>query len=90
MVVWRGGTQRVHVYVSDQRGMSVEGAQVEMDVRYASGVYRYEFSSTSKNGYTSREFDVPIERPGQKVVIDVSVAYGDHTASKQTFFFTGW
>jgi hypothetical protein len=90
IVTGRTGDQTVYVYATDQRQQSVEGAAVSMAVHYQSGDQRYEFGSTDGNGFTSRSFDISPAPPGRKVVVDVTVTYGDLTSKTQTFFLPWW
>lgn len=90
IVTGRTGDQTVYVYATDQRQQSVEGAVVSMAVHYQSGDQRYEFEPTDGNGFTSRSFDISPAPPGRKVVVDVTVTYGDLTSKTQTFFLPWW
>ena len=90
MITGRTGSQTVFVYANDQREQPVEGAAVEMVVRYSSGDQRYGFEPTDARGFTSRGFDILSAPPGRKVVIDVTVTYGSVTGTTQTFFLPWW
>jgi len=82
------GFQTVFVYVNDQQPQPLKGAEVKMVVHYQSGDQRYDFEHTNKNGFTKRGFEIKQSPPGQKVVIDVTVTYGDLTSTTQTFFLS--
>lgn len=86
----RTGTQTVFVYVSDQQQKPVQNAFVRMIVHYPSGDQIYDFPPTNATGFTRFSFDIPPSPPGQKVIIDVLVAYGNLIGSTQTFFRPWW
>jgi len=90
VITGRQGIQTVFVYVTDQQHRPVQGAAVRMTVHYQSGDQRYEFEPTNASGFTRRSFDIAMSPPGRKVVIDVTVTYGNLTATTQTFFLPWW
>nr|HID12408.1 hypothetical protein [Anaerolineae bacterium] len=90
VITGRQGVQTVFVYVTDQRQQPVQGVSVSMVVHYQSGDQRYEFKPTNASGFTRRSFDILPSPPGHKVVIDVTMTYGDLTATTQTFFLPWW
>ncbi|MBU0703608.1 MAG: hypothetical protein KKC18_07050 [Chloroflexi bacterium] len=85
-ITGRQGTQTVFVYVNDQQNQPVKGASVKMIVHYQSGDQQYDFEPTNASGFTKRSFEIQSSPPGQKVVIDVIITYGDFTSTTQTFF----
>lgn len=85
-ITGRQGTQTVFVYVNDQQHQPIKGADVKMIVHYQSGDQRYDFEPTNESGFARRSFEIQSSPPGQKVVIDVTVTYGDFTSTTQTFF----
>jgi hypothetical protein len=90
IVTGRTGEQTVYVYATDQRQQAVEGASVSMAIHYPTGDQRYEFEPTDGDGFTSRSFDINPAPPGQKVLVDVAVTYGELTSKTQTFFLPWW
>ena len=91
IITGQQGAQTVFVYVNDQQQQPVEGAAVKMVVNYQSGDQQhYEFAPTNESGFTRQSFDILQSSPGQRVVIDVIVAYEDMTATTQTFFLPWW
>ena len=90
VITGRQGVQTVFVYVNNQQQQPVEGAAVKMTVHYQSGDQRYEFEPTNVSGFTQRCFNILPAPPGQKIVIDVTVTYGNVTATTQTFFLPWW
>jgi len=89
-VTGRQGVQTVFVYVTDQWCQPVQGAAVKMTVHYQSSDQHYEFNPTNASGFTRHGFDILLSPPGQKVVIDATVTYGDLTATTQTLFLPWW
>lgn len=90
VITGREGKQTVFVYATDQRQEPVEAASASMVIHYQSGDQRYEFEPTDANGFTHRDFDIPQAPPGRKVVVDVTVVYGNLTSTTQTFFLPWW
>jgi len=91
VITGREGGQTVFVYVTDQRQQPVQGAAVKIVVHYQSGDQIYEgLNPTNASGFTSHHFDILPTSPGQKVVIDVTVTYGNLTGTTQTFFLPWW
>jgi hypothetical protein len=90
VIMGRQGTQTVFVYVNDQRREPVQGATVRAIVRYQSGDQTHTCDATNTSGFAKCSFDIQLSPPGEKVVIDVKVDYGDMTATTQTFFLPWW
>jgi hypothetical protein len=91
IITGREGGQTVFVYVTDQRQQPVSGAVANMVVHYPSGDHPYEFNEPSNDsGFTGHYFDILPTSPGQKVVIAVTVTYGNLTGTTQTFFLPWW
>lgn len=80
------GSQRVFVFITDQRGEPVEGAGVQAIIRGPSGDELCPFSSTDGAGFAQCSFQMQPASPGQKVVIDVQTAYGPLAATTQTSY----
>ena len=89
-IMGRQGTQTVFIYVNDQRHEPVEGVNTQVVVHYQSGDQTYTCSLTNASGFTKCSFDIQLSPPGEKVVIDVLVTYGDLRATTQTFFLPWW
>ncbi len=91
IITGREGGQTVFVYVTDQRQQPVQGAFVKMTVHYPSGDQPYSFDeATNESGFAGQYFDIQPAAPGQKVVIGVTVTYGELTGTTQTFFLPWW
>ncbi len=89
-ITGRTGRQTVFVYVNDQRQQPVQDAAVRMVVHYPSGDQTYDFPQTNASGFARFGFDILPSPPGQKVIIDVIVAYDGLTGNTQTFFLPWW
>jgi len=90
IITGRDGSQTVFVYATDQQEQAVEAATVSMVIHYPSGDRRYDFEPTDANGFTSHTFETQAAPPGRRVVIDVTVSYGDLTSTTQIFFLPWW
>jgi hypothetical protein len=83
-------SQTVYVYVTDQHWEPVEGAGAVGVVRYPSGDQECVFSLTDDHGFTQYTFNLRPTPPGEKVVVDIRVAFGSLTDTAQTSFFPWW
>jgi hypothetical protein len=84
------GTQTVFVYVNDQRHDPVQNAAVSIVVGYQGNPQSQACDPTNESGFSRCSFAVDSLPPGEKVIIDVSAAYGSLTSSTQTFFIPWW
>lgn len=89
-ITGREGYQTVYVYVTDQRGRGVPGAQVQFVAHYTTGDRLFSAPPTDTTGYTQHTFSVGNPLPGYIIVIDVTVTYGHLTATTQTSFLPWW
>jgi hypothetical protein len=89
-ITGRTGTQTVHVYVEDQDGRPIEGAAAQVVVHYPWGDLECTPPPTNATGGTSCAFEILQPTPGQAVPIDVTVRFGDLTASTQVSFMPWW
>jgi hypothetical protein len=89
-ITGREGYQTVYVYVTDQRGRGLPGAQVSFVAHYTNGDRDFSAPPTDTTGYTRHTFSVGDPLPGYIIVIDVTVAYGGLTAATQTSFLPWW
>jgi hypothetical protein len=93
IVVDRQGTQAVFVYVVDQYQNPVEGVDVDRAIYYQGGEAIEQpctFERTDARGFTQCDFDFTGSRPGEKVLIDITVRRDSLTDKAQTFFFLWW
>jgi len=89
-ITGREGYQTVYVYVTDQRGRGLPGAQVSFVAHYTTGDRAFSAPPTDTTGYTHHTFSVGNPLPGYIIVMDVSVSYGSLTATTQTSFLPWW
>lgn len=89
-ITGREGYQTVYVYVTDQRGRVLSGAQVSLVAHYTTEDRTFSAPPTDATGYTQHTFSVGDPLPGYIVVIDVTVTYGSLTATTQTSFLPWW
>lgn len=86
----REGKQFVWVYVYDQSGEPVSGAQVKLVVHYSEGDSTYSMFPTDEQGHTQTSFDLKSPASGYLVIIDAFVSYAGVTTEAQTSFFPWW
>jgi hypothetical protein len=89
-VTGRWGTQKLHVYVMDQRGQPVPRANVIAVVHFPGGEQELAMLPSDERGYTARVFDLGQLPPGQRVVISVQVRLGTLSAFTWTSFLVWW
>jgi len=89
-ITGRGGYQTVYVYVTDQRGEPLQGAEVSFIARYSSGPRAFDMPPTNRDGYTELTFPLGNPQPGYIIVIDVTVRYGGQVRQTQTSFLPWW
>jgi hypothetical protein len=88
-ITGRTGTQTTYVYVNDQDGRPVAGAEANLVVHYQPEL-TCAARPTDASGFTRCSFEIPSPPVGERVLIDVTVAYQDLTATTQTFFMPWW
>lgn len=86
----RRNNQTVYVYVTDQKDMPLENAQVTLTIRDGTGVTAADLPATDEDGFTFYQFDVSRLRPAQTVFIEVTARPNNSsiTGADQTSFFT--
>jgi hypothetical protein len=89
-ITGRTGTQTVFIYVSDEGGQPIQAATSAVVVHYPGGDLDCTPQPTDSAGFTWCGFDILSPVPGEEVLIDIGVAYGDLTATAQTFFMPWW
>jgi hypothetical protein len=89
-ITGREGYQTVYVYVTDQRGRGLPGAQVSFVAHYTTEDRDFSAPPTDTTGYTHHTFSVGNPLPGYIIVIDVTVTNGNLTATTQTSFLPWW
>jgi len=89
-ITGREGTQTLYVYVTDQWGQGVKGAQVSFVAHYSDGDQFFDMPPTDNTGYTFYTFNVGNPLPGYTVVIDVRAISDGQSASNQTSFLPWW
>lgn len=80
------GHQTLFVHVVSQQGQPVASADVSALVRYPGREQRLELPPTNERGFTKQSFELLPSPPGQKVVIAVTVTYGDLVGKTETSF----
>lgn len=86
----RTGTQTVFIYVHDQQGHPVGGAEARLVIHYESGDDVCVAQPSDAAGSTRCSFEILSPPVGKQVVIDIIVTYDRLTASTQTFFMPWW
>ncbi|MBN1890155.1 MAG: hypothetical protein JW850_19310 [Thermoflexales bacterium] len=89
-VTGRWGTQKLHVYVMDQRGQPVPHANVVAVVHFPGGDQELAMMPSDERGYTVRVFELGQLTPGQRVVISVRAGWGALSALTWTSFLVWW
>ena len=79
-------TQRVFVYVTDEKDNGIPNARAELMVIYPFGTQKLPMPPTDAKGFTSLPFGVSQVDPGSKVVIVATASYAGQAATTETSF----
>ena len=85
-ITGRTGLQTVFVFVTDQAGQPIVGANVTFVVRSLEGERTIGMPATDARGNAVVTFDIGNLAPGQTVVIEVRIVYGALFITSQTSF----
>jgi hypothetical protein len=85
-ITGRTGSQTVFVFVTDQTGQPIVGANVTFVVRSLEGERTIGMPATDARGGAAATFDIGNLAPGQTVVIEVRIVYGALFITSQTSF----
>ncbi len=86
VITGREGYQTVYIYVTDAARRPASGATATVAVHFPSGTVQYTAGPTDNRGIASVTFPVHALPPGQKIIVDVTVRFGQQTWTTQTFF----
>ena len=89
-ITGREGYQTVYMYVSDQRGRGLPGAQISFVAHYTTEDRVFSTPPTDTTGYTYHTFSVGNPLPGYIIVIDITATYGSLSDTTQTSFLPWW
>lgn len=82
--------QTVWVYVNDQNGQPVEGAEVTLVALFFPGGRSIPMDATDRLGHTETTFQISDLTPGQFVILEAQVLYGNLTTRARAFFLVWW
>jgi len=82
--------QTVWVYVNDQNGQPVEGAEVTLTAILVPGGFAVPIGPTDRMGHTETDFSLADLTPGQLVILEARVRYGELTTKARAFFLVWW
>jgi hypothetical protein len=86
----RGGYQTVWVYVYDQNGEPVAGAEVTLVAHYLPNDRTFSMPVTDQAGHTQITFELNNPTSGRLVVLDATIQFQGLTTRAQTSFFPWW
>ena len=89
-ITGRTGTQTVFIYVNDQQGRPVAGAEARLVVHYPADERTCVAEPTDAAGSTRCSFEIPSPPVGKQVVVSITVTYQDLTGTTQTSFMPWW
>lgn len=84
------GSQTAFLVVKDQHNRPVTGATGTLTVRYASGDRVFNLPPTDSSGTSRVDFMIDGGKPGQYVLIDYWVSYGDLSRVTSASFLLWW
>lgn len=85
-VTLKAGTQTVYVTVHDQTSDALENASVKASVRFTDGTAQEYVFTTNAQGIGQVTFDFSGQKPGELVMVEVSVNYQGLTTTTTTSF----
>jgi hypothetical protein len=88
--VEQGGQQTIYLYVEDNKGNAVAGAQSLAILRYDGAVAEVSLPNTDWRGFSSATFIVPPAAPGGQVLIEMRVLVGEVFLTIETTYFQWW
>ena len=88
--VGQGGQQTIYLYVYDEAGYPVSGAQALAVLRYDIALAEVEMARTDEQGLSSATFIVPPASPGSQVLVEMHVLVGDTFLTVQTAYIQWW
>lgn len=89
----QSGTQTIYVLVTDQSGLPLAGANVEVVVHASLKDHPYTGFSTSDRGIAAVTFPVQPDSPGKTIAVDVTVThpgYSGLATTARTSYFMWW
>jgi hypothetical protein len=81
-------TQRVFIYLTDDKGNPLPSGDVKLLVDYPFGEQEFQMPKTDASGLTSLSFEVGRVEPGLTVVIKAEASYNGQGASTETSFLS--
>lgn len=84
------GNQTVWVYVSDQKGVVVQGAEVTLIVPDRPGVPPIPMPPTDEFGHTQQDFSLQGLTPGELVILEARVVFRGLVTQARVFFLPWW
>lgn len=88
--VKQGGRQTIYLYVEDDLGHPVAGAQVLAILKYDNATAELALPDTDERGFSSAAFIVPPAEPGGRVLVRLHVLIGEVFQSTETSYFQWW
>lgn len=88
--VEQGGQQTIYLYVEDEQGNPVEGAQALALLRYDGSLAEVELAPTDARGFASAAFIVPPATAGTQVIVEAHVLLGELFLTVETTYFQWW
>jgi hypothetical protein len=89
----QSGTQTIYVLVTDQSGLPLAGANVEVVVHSSLKDHPYSGFVTSDRGIAAVTFPIQPDSPGKTIAVDVTVthpAYAGLSTTARTSYFMWW
>lgn len=86
----QGDQQTIYLYLEDEQGRPVAGAQALAMLRYNGATAEVTLPNTDERGLTSTSFIVPPASPGTEVIVEVHVLFGETFLTTETTYFQWW
>jgi hypothetical protein len=85
-----GDSQTVYVYVVDQQGQPIQGAQVTVIAHLPDGDQAFQLPAADARGTTAVTFGVGQATPGAMILLDVTAVAGPLAGATRTSFLPWW
>lgn len=88
--VGQGDAQTLYLYIEDENGQPVEGAQALAILRYDGRSAEVTLPPTDERGLARTSFVVPPASPGSRVVVEAHVLIGETFLTIETIYTQWW
>jgi hypothetical protein len=89
-ITGQGGSQTVYVQVTDDQGLGLSGAQVQVVVHFHSGDQIFSTAPTDASGSAAVTFNIGYPPPGYTVLLEARASYAGQTETAWASYVPWW